>query len=460
VTTTQLSPGPAHTSSPELVEPSAAQIIQLIAVREITTKLRDKAFLISSAVLLAIVAASIGVPLFLERNSDQPEFTLAVAGQQANATGQAARQLGQQAIDLAQRQQAEKDSGALFQPGPAVRSGQAAAPPARLTVTSVPDAAAAQRLLSTGDADAALIPGDSGRLTLVGDTEVKDDLARLVTIAIANRSVQAAAQDAGIDPAEAATLVNVQPPPVRLLDPPAPNSDIATGLGIAFSVLFFFTAFTYGLLIAQSVVEEKQSRVVELLVAAVPVRLILTGKVLGTTALALGQVVLLLAVGLAATASAGQAAAVSLLLHSGGWFLLFFVLGFTMLACLWAAAGAISARQEDLQSTTAPLQVLLMVPFFASAYVTSPGGWLTALSYFPLSAPLSMPRRLLLGDAHWWEPLLATAGILATGAVLVLIATRLYENSLLRTGSKTSLRAAWSREPSGQHVATAGSDSA
>jgi ABC-2 type transport system permease protein len=76
-------------------------------------------------------------------------------------------------------------------------------------------------------------------------------------------------------------------------------------------------------------------------------------------------------------------------------------------------------------------------------YATDPGRWLTVLSYFPFSAPLSMPRRLMLGDAAWWEPILAVLGMAATGVVLVLIATRLYEGALLRTAHRTSLRTAW-----------------
>jgi ABC-2 type transport system permease protein len=228
-----------------------------------------------------------------------------------------------------------------------------------------------------------------------------------------------------------------------LLDPPSADAEVATALGLAFAALFFFTSFSFGLLIAQSVVEEKQSRVVELLVAAIPVRALLFGKVAGTTLLALGQVTLLLAVGLAGASMGGQSAAVTLLLHSGGWFLAFFVLGFSMLSCVWAAAGAMTARQEDLQATTAPIQILMMVPFFASVYITDPGRWLTVLSYIPFTAPLTMPRRLMLGDAAWWEPILAGLGMAATGFVLVAIATRLYEGALLRTANRSSLRAAW-----------------
>src|SRR6185503_13723220 len=114
-----------------------------------------------------------------------------------------------------------------------------------------------------------------------------------------------------------------------------------------------------------------------ILVAAVPVRVLLAGKVLGNTALALGQIALFVAVGLAGASVAGQPGLVSLLLRASPWFLLFFLLGFSMLACLWAAAGAVAARQEDLQATTVPLQILLFVPFLAATYLYTPGPMLT-----------------------------------------------------------------------------------
>jgi ABC-2 type transport system permease protein len=298
-------------------------------------------------------------------------------------------------------------------------------------------------LLRSEEVDAALVPGADGKLSLIGLTEVDGDLSRLIALAVQSQDLITALTADGTPAAQAQQLVNAPPPVQRLLDPPPSNEGVTQLLGLAFAGLFFLTTFSFGMMIAQSVVEEKQSRVVELLVAAIPVRLLLVGKVVGSALLAIGQVVLLLAVGLAGASAAGQSAAVTLLLHSGGWFLIFFALGFSMLSCLWAAAGALSSRPEDLQATTLPLQFVVMIPFFASVYVTEPGRWLTFLSYFPFSAPLSMPRRLMLGDAFWWEPILAALAVAATGVVLVLIATRLYEGALLRTGSRTSLRAAW-----------------
>jgi ABC-2 type transport system permease protein len=113
-----------------------------------------------------------------------------------------------------------------------------------------------------------------------------------------------------------------------------------------------------------------------------------------------------------------------------------------MLACLWAAAGALANRQEDLQATAVPLQVLVFVPFFAATYVYSPGTVLTTMSYVPFTAPIAMPRRLALGDAAWWEAGLSALIVAATALLLVALATRIYERSLLRSGGRLGWGAA------------------
>jgi ABC-2 type transport system permease protein len=137
---------------------------------------------------------------------------------------------------------------------------------------------------------------------------------------------------------------------------------------------------------------------------------------------------------------------VGLLLRSGGWFMIFFLLGFVMLACLWAAAGAMAARMEDLQATTTPLTTAVMIPFFAVVSIQDTGTWLTGFSYFPFTSPMAMPRRLLAGNAAWWEASISAGVLLATAFAFIVIGARLYEGSLLRTASRSSLRAAWRRD--------------
>jgi ABC-2 type transport system permease protein len=134
---------------------------------------------------------------------------------------------------------------------------------------------------------------------------------------------------------------------------------------------------------------------------------------------------------------------VLLLANSAGWFVAFFLTGFTMLSCLWAAAGALASRLEDLASTTLPMQLIVTLPFFAAITVTDEGPARTALSYIPLSAPITMPQRLVAGDAQWWEGLISLVVIAVTATIFILLADRLYRGSLLRTGGKTTLKQAW-----------------
>ena len=118
------------------------------------------------------------------------------------------------------------------------------------------------------------------------------------------------------------------------------------------------------------------------------------------------------------------------------------MLGFAMLSCLWAAAGAFASRNEDLQATTTPLSLLVMLPLFASIY-TPDGPMRTAMSYFPITSPLVMPSRLLTGDATVAEAALSALLLLVTAGLAVLLGERLYRSSLLRTSSRTTLRPAW-----------------
>lgn len=431
-------------SMPQGLRP-AGGVVQLIAAREMTTKLRDRTFIISSLAMLVLVALGIIVPAVLTDGDENPSLRLAVSGAAATSVGELARAAGQAAIALDQaqdgaQQEASDDGVAVL-----TRSADSAVAPIDLTLVDADSDAAATALVRSEQVDAALL-GSLDDLQIVGTDDVDDDLSRLITVAAQTGQTDQVLSDAGVEQATVDRLQTLQPPSEHLLEGSNPNESMALVLSFGFAFLFYFTAITFGLTIAQSVVEEKQSRVIEILVAATPVRLLLAGKVLGNAALALGQVAVLLAIGLATASMTGQSAAVGLLLHSGGWFLLFFALGFVMLSCAWAAGGALAARQEDLQSTTIPMQMLLFAPFLVSLYLTDPGTGLKVLSYIPFTAPLSMPRRLLLGDAAWWEPLVSLGIIALTGAALIALAARIYEGSLLRTATKTSIATAWRRE--------------
>jgi ABC-2 type transport system permease protein len=400
--------GPALPGPPGLW--AAARIV---TEREILVKLRDRTFVVSTVVTILLVAAAFALPAVLA--GGEGDYRLAVFGEAAEEV----------ADSLPDR---DADAGLT------------------LELVGAADVAAAEALVREGEADAALVASGVGApgpgVELVADTEVPADLAAAVDAVVRDLGVAATLADLGADPGSISAALAPVEVDRRLLAPTGGASTEALLLQFAFAAVFFFTALTFGLTIAQSVTEEKQQRVVELLVAAVPVRALLIGKIVGNLALALGQVVLLLAVGLLAASVAGQGDLVPLLAGSAGWFVVFFLFGFAMLACLWAAAGALASRYEDLGATTLPMQLLVTLPFVVALSVRD-GPLRDVLSYLPVTSPIVMPQRLVAGEAQWWEAALALALIAGTAVLIVGVAERLYRGSLLDTRGRVSIGRAW-----------------
>ena len=231
-------------------------------------------------------------------------------------------------------------------------------------------------------------------------------------------------------------------PPVELLDQSEVNEDVK-GIAIqVFAVVFLIFAMG-GVAIAQSTVVEKQTRIVEILVSTIPVRALLAGKIVGHALLNIGQVAILAVAAPIALGIGGQEELLTLMAPALGWFVPFMLFGFVLLAAIWAVAGSVVSRQEDLGSTTGLVMLLVLGPYFAVSFFADDQTVMTVLSYVPFSAAVAMPVRLFAGDAQIWEPLLSL-GLLAGAVVLiVMLASRLYSGSLLHTGGKVALKKAW-----------------
>ncbi|KAB1909221.1 ABC transporter permease [Micromonospora sp. AMSO31t] len=286
---------------------------------------------------------------------------------------------------------------------------------AGLEVRVVADDRAAEQAVHDGDVDAAVVTGP----TVLAMDDAPDD----VVTALSSR------------------------PEVRLLNPDAVDPAVAFLVPFAFAFIFFVTSQGFGVQIAQSIIEEKQTRIVEILVAAVPVRALLAGKLVAGTLLALGQIALVALVALAGMTFGDDSGLLSLLAPAIGWFVPFFLLGFVLIAAMWAAAGALVNRLEDIGGVSMPVQLTVMLPFFAVIFLHDNTPAMRVLSYLPFSAPTAMPLRLFTGDAAAWEPVVALVLLLAAAAGFLLAGARVYEGALLRTNGRTSIRTAWrSRE--------------
>jgi ABC-2 type transport system permease protein len=113
---------------------------------------------------------------------------------------------------------------------------------------------------------------------------------------------------------------------------------------------------------------------------------------------------------------------------------------------MWAVAGSVVSRQEDLGSSSSLVMTLVMVPYFMVIFLQDNALAMTVLSYLPFSAAVAMPARLFTGDALMWEPALSLTMVLVTAVACVLVGARLYEGALLQTGARVKLANAWSRD--------------
>jgi ABC-2 type transport system permease protein len=240
----------------------------------------------------------------------------------------------------------------------------------------------------------------------------------------------------------AVTAALAQTPPVDLLEPGAVSDGMLSVVSFVFA--FVFLIFTMsGIAIAQSVVIEKQTRIVEILAATVPVRALLAGKIIAYSLLTFGQVAVLALVAPLALRIGGQGALLSLITPGLGWFTPFFILGYVLLAAMWAAAGALVSRMEDLGSSSSLVMMLVMVPYFGVIFLHDNDLGMKILSYVPFSSAVAMPVRMFAGEPQAWEPFVSLGLLAATLVACVLVASRLYSGALLQTGERVRLARAW-----------------
>lgn len=296
---------------------------------------------------------------------------------------------------------------------------------------------AARQAVEDGRADAWLTPTSDGWRLLSKD-EVPSRLERVAEDAIRYEVLKQNASRAGTSVEELSRGTAVT---TDVLHGDLKERQLTTALAFVFAILFYMSSIMFGMTLGGSVVEEKQSRIVEIIATKIPIRHLLAGKILGNTVLALGQTLLYVIVGIIGLQFTDYGSFLGDVTGGIVWFLAFFLVGFLLLACLWAVVGALSPRTEDMQNAATPLTILLVVMFFVALIVS--GTWATILSYVPPFSAILMPMRAVRGTAEWWEPVLSL-GILAVSAVVVVaIAERLYRRALLQNQGRISWRQAW-----------------
>jgi ABC-2 type transport system permease protein len=306
-----------------------------------------------------------------------------------------------------------------------------------VTVVELADGVAAKAALREEEVDAWLHPVDGG-WELTSESSEQDSLTDVTRVVVRQQVLADNAAGVGSTVAELEAGSSVT---TAFLRGDAEKAGVAEAVGFVFVFLFYFAALIFGMQLASSVIEEKQSRIVEIIAAAIPLRHLLAGKVLGNTALAVIQLMVYLAVGLVGLSFTSYKSYVPALSGPTLWFIGFFLAGFVALACLWAVAGSLASRTEDLQATSTPLTMLMLAMFFGG--LSLDGRAQAIASFLPPVSAVVMPKRILAGGVAWWEPLVALGLLAVFAALTVWVGERLYRRALLQTGGRVSLRQAW-----------------
>ncbi|MDX6740365.1 ABC transporter permease [Actinocorallia sp. A-T 12471] len=304
---------------------------------------------------------------------------------------------------------------------------------------SVESEAVGEKLVIDGELDALVLDGP---LRIVVEKEPDSALHGTLTALARQAALDAQLTGAGLDPNAVAASVAAADVQVVSLKGEDDLFDQRLGISAGLSVILFIVLQTTGLLVAQGVVEEKASRVVELLLSAVRPWRLMAGKVLGLGIVGLVQIGLVVVAGVGAQAATDVLGiSFGALLGTAVWSLAWFLLGYTIYALLYASASATVSRQEEIGGVTAPIQILLIVPYmlaFAVVPADPDGTAARVASYIPFFSPILMPVRSAFG-VPWWEQILAMLPALALIAGLIWFAGRVYSYSVLRMGGRVSL---------------------
>ena len=370
----------------------------IVARREFVERARDRGFQVSTAITLLLLVGVIVISAAFNRPTS---FDLVVVGAGSEVLGGEVR-VAADALGF------------------------------EVHVLALPDRAEAERAVDAGDADAALVNGDA----IVVRDEPPEQLVGLIqAISLRERSRQALVE-AGLSDEQVDEALLQRPLPVDALEPVDARRGESATVAFVGVLLLYGQLFAYGYWVAAGVVEEKSSRVVEVLLATLRPSHLLRGKILGIGLLGLLQLLLIGLVGLFASNAVGSLEFPSGAIATMGVVLVWFVLGFFFYAGLFAVAGSIVTRQEDLQTTMTPLTILIIASFIIGLSATGdPDSTLAVVaSLLPFSSPLVMPTRIVLGDAATWEVVASLAISVVSTAALIPIATKIYSRALLRPG--------------------------
>ena len=313
-------------------------------------------------------------------------------------------------------------------------------------IVTYPDREAGATALADEQVEAlVVVPADlSNAGELVFHEEADPTIQGIVSSAVAGLRVNAVLGEAGVDPT---TLAGAQAPPtVRAIEPPEEGAEAQFLIANITAVLILVGVFSFGFTVLTGVVEEKQSRVVEVVLSTVLPRDLLMGKVLGIGVLGLVQLAVFVVAGLIAASLTQE---FQLPATTGGaivQLVVWFSLGYTLYSTALGVLGALASRMEEASNASTPVTMVAMASYFVAifAVLSDPSGLVAVIATFvPFSAPMVVPMRAALGAITPIEIAVSVAITLATIWVLFIVGGRVYSGAALQTAGRMRLRDAW-----------------
>ncbi len=292
----------------------------------------------------------------------------------------------------------------------------------------------------------ALVSGPTTAPTITVQSSADGNLQTVLTDLAREQVLNELLAQNGIGTAEIDRALAATSAQVRLLTAPLSAESVqAIVIGLLVAGTLYITLLVYGQLVASSVIEEKSNRIVEILLTTVRPWQLMVGKISGIGLVALGQVaaIAVTALVLATVTNVVSIPTLGVDVVLGGF--LWLILGFLMYALLFAAAGSMVSRQEDVASVAMPAILVIVAAWVLTLGVVAPSPastTTTVLSLIPPMSPMVMPVRIATGDVPLWQVLLSVLLTIATIYLLAALAGRIYRNSVLRTGGRVRLSAA------------------
>ena len=405
--------------------------VLLIAKREYLERIRTKAFIVATILIPTLMAGGIFSMAYIADKSKSTSHITIVSSQEPLAT------------DLQNELEHGKDSNMVVDvvaPSPEIRSTLDAELREKSREKGI-DGYLWIRPATSADPTARPTFDYTARSSadiLTHDT-IKDSLRTvLLREQLANRGMAAGR----IDSLMAPVVVNT-------IDAGGQHGSSRNSFYVAyvFFLLMYMVVLLYGMNVARSIIEEKNSRIFEVLLSTIRSEEILAGKIIGVGGVGLTQVVVWMVAAFVVTATplvahvAGSAAAVSISAAQAIFFIVYFVLGFVLYSSVAAALGAMTNSEQELQQ----LNMLLMMPLFfcilmLPLVISNPNSPVARLvSLIPFCTPLLMNFRVSLSMPQPWEIALSFILMIATIYAVLWVASRIYRVGILMYGKKPNL---------------------